>query len=147
MLVDDSVFCGVGTFNGGNHADEPDTQAHNFTGYARVDSPCWDSGTMAHELSHTLGAVQYSAPHTSGGAHCIDEWDVMCYSDSPFYPQMQYLCNDSTQEFRLDCHDDDYFAAQPAPGSYLSQHWNMANSPYLITGQGPTCRRRGPGAG
>jgi hypothetical protein len=139
MLVDDSVYCGVGTFNGGAHADEPDTQAHSFTGYARVDSPCWDPGTMAHELSHTLGAVQYSAPHTSGGAHCIDEWDVMCYSDSPYYPHMQYVCQDSAQEFRLDCHDDDYFAAQPAAGSYLSRHWNMANSPYLTSGQGPTC--------
>jgi hypothetical protein len=94
---------------------------------------------MAHELSHTLGAVQYSAPHTSGGAHCIDEWDVMCYSDSPYYPHMQYLCQDSAQEFRLDCRDDDYFAAQPAAGSYLSRHWNMANSPYLTSGQGPTC--------
>jgi Bacterial pre-peptidase C-terminal domain len=139
MLVDDSVFCGVGTFNGGDHADAPDTLAHNFTGYARVDSPCWDAGTMAHELSHTLGAVQYSAPHTSRGAHCIDEWDVMCYSDSPYYPRMLFLCEDSPGEFRLDCHDDDYFAAQPAAGSYLSRHWNLANSPYLTAGREPTC--------
>jgi hypothetical protein len=98
---------------------------------------------MAHELSHTLGAVQYSAPHTSGGAHCIDEWDVMCYSDTPYYPHMQYLCQDSSQEFRLDCHDDDYFAAVPAAGSYLSRHWNEASSPYLTSGQGPICADAG----
>ena len=102
MLVDDRVFCGVGTFAGGAQADNRDTEAHDFTGYARVDLPCWDAGSMAHEISHTLGAVQYSSPHTSRGGHCIDEWDVMCYSDEPHKPAMQFLCKAGLQDFRLD---------------------------------------------
>ncbi|MDQ3226704.1 MAG: hypothetical protein M3Q50_08755 [Chloroflexota bacterium] len=138
MMVDDSVFCGVGTFSGGAGADSPTTRAHDFTGYARVDLPCWDAGTMAHELSHNLGAVQYSAPNTSGGAHCIDEWDVMCYSDTPYRPAMRIDCDPGLQDFRLDCGSDDYFAMQPK-SSYLASHWNMARSIYLTPGNGPAC--------
>lgn len=136
LMVDASAVCGVGSFL---RDDDPTTDAHDFTGYARVDIPCWDPGTMIHELSHTLGAVQYSAPNTSKGAHCIDEWDVMCYSDEPFKPKMRDICSDGLQEFRLDCNDNDYFAANPAPGSYLSNHWNTARSIYFTPGSGETC--------
>ena len=139
MMVDAGVFCGVGTYAGGANADDPDTQSHDFTGYARVDVPCWDAGSMAHEISHTMGAVQNSAPNTSRGGHCIDEWDVMCYSDEPFKPKMRDICTDGAQDFRLDCGDNDYFAARPKPGSYLTRHWNMADSHYLTTGGGPIC--------
>ncbi len=139
MLVDASVFCGVGTYAGGSNADDPDTEAHDFTGYARVDLPCWDAGSMAHEISHTMGAVQNSAPNTSRGGHCIDEWDVMCYSDEPFKPKMRFVCEDGAQDFRFDCGDNDYYAARPKPGSYLTRHWNMADSQYLINSSGPTC--------
>lgn len=136
LMVDANAFCGVGSFL---KDDNPTTDAHDFTGYARIDTPCWDPGTMIHELSHTLGAVQYSAPNTSKGAHCIDEWDVMCYSDEPFKPKMRDVCSDGLQEFRLDCNDNDYFAAIPAPGSYLSNHWNTARSIYFAQGSGETC--------
>jgi hypothetical protein len=137
LLVDTNAFCGIGSFQQGDAAN---TTVHdNALGYARVDVPCWDAGTMLHELSHTLGAVQYSAPHSSKGAHCIDEWDVMCYSDSPYKPKMQILCDDGRQDFRLDCGNDDYFAANPAPGSYLATHWNMARSAFFADGSGQTC--------
>lgn len=136
MLVDSSVYCGIGSFK---YSDSKNTSIHDFTGYARVDKPCWDAGTMIHELSHTLGGVQYSAPHTSRGAHCIDEWDVMCYRDEPHRPKMKILCEDGAGEFRLDCRDDDYFAAKPAPGSYLANHWNMADSIYFTDGSGDVC--------
>jgi hypothetical protein len=139
MLVDERIFCGVATYAGGRHADKPNSQSHDFTGYARVDIPCWDAGSMAHELSHTLGAVQLSAPNTSGGGHCIDEWDVLCYSDQPFKPRMRTICEDGTQDFRLDCGNDDYFAANPAAGSYLSRHWNLARSRYLTDGPEIAC--------
>lgn len=136
ILADANVFCGIGTFN---NADSPTTTAHNFTGYARVDRGCWDPGTMIHELSHNLGAVQYSAPNTSRGAHCVDEWDAMCYRDEPNRPRMKYLCKDGLNDFRLDCNNDDYFAANPRAGSYLDKHWNMANSIYLTDGSGESC--------
>lgn len=137
ILGDTNAYCGIATFQ---RADAANARVHDAsTGYARVDVPCWDAGTMIHELSHTLGAVQYSAPHTSRGAHCIDEWDVMCYRDEPYRPNMQILCQDGAQEFRLDCGDDDYFAAEPAPGSYLSSHWNMAGSVYFTAGSGAVC--------
>lgn len=145
ILADTSAYCGVGTFlavgsdNSTKDRDKPDTTAHDLIGYARVDQPCWDAGTMIHELSHSLGAVQYSAPHTSRGAHCIDEWDVMCYSDAPFQPEMRMLCDDGAQDFRLDCNNDDYFAANPAPGSYLDKHWNIARSIYFTPGSGEVC--------
>ena len=139
MLVDDRVYCGVGTYAGGQLADNRVTESHDFTGYARVDAPCWDPGTMAHELSHTLGAVQTSAPNTSRGGHCIDEWDVMCYSDEPYEPRMRYVCQDGAQDFRLDCGNDDYFAANPRPGSYLARHWNTARSRYLTEGPEVPC--------
>ena len=35
---------------------------------------------VLHEVLHTLGAVQPSAPHFSGGAHCYEIYDVMCYT-------------------------------------------------------------------
>jgi hypothetical protein len=98
---------------------------------------------MAHELSHTLGAVQYSSPHTSRGAHCIDEWDVMCYSDEPFHPKMKFLCDDGAQDFRLDCNNDDYYASRPSAGSYLDTHWNAADSPYLTSGPAVACADAG----
>ncbi len=137
LLADTNAFCGIGSFQ---KDDNVDTTVHNNSlGYARIDTPCWDAGTMLHELSHTLGAVQYSAPHTSRGAHCIDEWDVMCYSDQPYKPKMQILCDDGRQDFRLDCNNDDYFAANPRPGSYLDTHWNMARSVFFADGSGQTC--------
>lgn len=137
LLVDANAFCGIGSFQ---RDDDFNATVHdNSLGYARVDTPCWDAGTMLHELSHTLGAVQYTAPHTSLGAHCIDEWDVMCYSDQPYKPKMHILCDDGRQDFRLDCGNDDYFAANPAPGSYLATHWNMARSAFFTDGSGQRC--------
>ena len=44
---------------------------------------CWVDTVAAHELLHTLGAVQASAPNATDYGHCTDEWDVMCYRDGP----------------------------------------------------------------
>jgi hypothetical protein len=83
---------------------------------------------------HNLGGVQLSAPNSSGGWHCTDEYDRMCYSDEPNYPAMNYYCSDSSLNRLFDCNDDDYYNTDPAGGSYLDTHWNAANSQYLVAG-------------
>jgi hypothetical protein len=88
-----------------------------------------------HEVGHTLGAVQHSAPHSSGGAHCFDEYDDMCYNDGGSYFQnggsLTYPCPKSGYSERWDCNADDYFNPSPPSGSYLSTHWNAYNSVFL----------------
>jgi hypothetical protein len=130
LFVDASVYCGIATM----YADDsPFSNNLNNSGsnYARVDARCWGAWTAAHETMHTLGGVQLTAPHTTGAWHCYDESDVMCYKDSSTAPAMQYIC-DSSHESRFDCDHDDYFNTNPTPGSYLSTHWNSAQSDFLI---------------
>jgi hypothetical protein len=131
LFVDSNVYCGIG---GIMNDDSSSTNNANNRGpsYGRTDSGCWGGNVAAHELNHNLGGVQLSAPNTSNGWHCTDEYDVMCYSDSPDYPQMRYVCTDRAHENRLDCRHDDYYSTNPAAGSYLATHWNSANNRFLI---------------
>lgn len=132
--TDSAGICGVGTL----WPDDSDaaTNANNIgPSYSRADRSCWAPRVAAHELMHNLGGVQYSAPHTSGGGHCIDEWDVMCYSDAPNYPTMQIRCADqATYQYRYDCNSDDYFNPSPPTCSYLDTHWNTADNVFLTQG-------------
>jgi hypothetical protein len=86
-----------------------------------------------HEVAHTLGAVQDSAPHSTGAGHCIDEHDVMCYADGGPNNALQTLCGSpfaATNE-AFDCGSDDYLSPAPAAGSYLATHWNLQSSPFM----------------
>ncbi|MER7119134.1 RICIN domain-containing protein [Streptomyces goshikiensis] len=135
IFADTQVYCGIGTFNGDERPGQ--TNQSNFgPSYGRTDSGCWGGHTAAHELGHNLGAVNNSAPNTSRGAHCTDEWDVMCYSDTPYYPQMRNVCTNQASENILDCNHDDYFHTNPKPGSYLATHWNIADNQFLMKGNG-----------
>ena len=137
LFVDANVYCGIGGLWGDDSSSA--SNLNNFgPSYGRSDTACWGSHTAAHELNHNLGGVQNSAPHSSGGYHCVDEYDVMCYSDTPNYPTMQYLCPNSAQENRLDCNHDDYYHPSPPAGSYLATHWNSANNQFLIGSGLPT---------
>ncbi|WFB10664.1 RICIN domain-containing protein [Streptomyces sp. LX-29] len=137
MFVDAKVYCGIGTFNGDERPGAENLS--NFgPSYGRTDAGCWGGSTPAHELGHNLGAVNNSAPNTSQGGHCVDEWDIMCYSDSPNYPQMRTVCPERTSDERLDCNHDDYYNTAPKRGSYLDTHWNIANNRFLIAGGGDT---------
>jgi hypothetical protein len=140
IFMDANVVCGVGTMSGD---DRPGQENWNNTGpdFARVDSGCWSGDIAAHEHMHNLGGVQDSAPHSSRGGHCTDEWDVMCYSDEPDHPAMQINCPTTSRNWsRFDCNYDDYFNTNPLAGSYLATHWNTANNRFLegATGSPPT---------
>lgn len=144
IFADAQVYCGIGTFAG----DERPGQSNlsNFgPSYGRTDAGCWGGHTAAHELGHNLGAVNNSAPNTSRGAHCTDEYDVMCYSDTPYYPRMRIVCGDRSYENLLDCRNDDYFHTNPRKGSYLDTHWNIANNQFLMRQKGNGTTNPDPG--
>src|SRR5207248_4842237 len=86
-----------------------------------------------HELGHNLGAVNDSAPNSSKAGHCLDEYDVMCYNDSGGL-KTHVVCTDRAHDQRLDCNHDDYYNTNPSPGSYLTNHWNVADNQFLIHG-------------
>ncbi|MBT2382958.1 RICIN domain-containing protein [Streptomyces sp. ISL-11] len=135
IFADAKVYCGIGTFSGDERPGA--TNLSNFgPSYGRTDAGCWGGSTAAHELGHNLGAVNNSAPNTSRAAHCTDEWDVMCYSDAPYYPAMRTVCPERGHDERLDCNHDDYYHTNPQPGSYLATHWNVANNQFLMNGNG-----------
>jgi hypothetical protein len=102
---------------------------------ARIDPPCWGLETFpveAHELMHTLGAVQPSSPHATAGGHCWDEYDLMCHDDDGDGPvTVSVICPDGRSDRRFDCGHDDYFHTDPPAGSYLDTHWNAAASRFL----------------
>jgi hypothetical protein len=134
VWMDASVgICGLGELYADDSASA-DNANNRGPGYARVDAPCWGYAET-HELLHTLGAVQDSAPHSSGAGHCVDENDTMCYVDTSGAP-MSNACP-SLPSWQVDCSLDDYFNAAPAGADYLAAHWNVADSAFLEGGPPP----------
>ena len=131
IFIDSNALCGWATMD---LDDQPGAANLNNNGpdYAATYAGCWGGRIAAHELMHNLGGVQLSAPHTSGGGHCVDEYDLMCYSDEPNFPPMQTICPDSGHNRIADCNHDDYFSTHPPANSYLATHWNAANNEFLI---------------
>jgi len=127
VWVDAKGPCGYGTFESD---DRPGQHNLNNRGpsYGVIWRDCWGGYIEAHELMHTLGAVQASAPNSNGEGHCNDEYDLMCYPQG--VNRLRYACGDR-HERRFDCRHDDYFSTAPEPGSYLDTHWNAADSAFL----------------
>ncbi len=138
VFGESSVYCGIGNFPGD---DRPGSNNRSNVGphYGRSDRSCWAASVAAHELGHNLGAVSNNAPNSSKAGHCVDEFDVMCYKDTPT-TVLVTKCADRAHDKRLDCNHDDYYSTNPAAGSFLATHWNVANNEFLIRdgGGGPT---------
>ena len=101
----------------------------------------WPEGFL-HEITHTLGAVQWGAPHSTqprgqqnpAYGHCWQGVDVMCYAeDQGAASQLVTDCGPVPGAITVsfDCGRDDYFSPAPAPGSYLATHWNTYDSAFM----------------
>jgi hypothetical protein len=62
----------------------------------------------------------------------------MCYDDGgiPNPPGGLVKVCPGAPENQIDCGGDDYFHTNPAAGSYLATHWNVARSQFLVSGSG-----------
>ena len=145
VWMDSDVLCGIGQL----HRDERSTGNLNDGAgaglVARVDTRCWGllelmgTSVEAHELVHTLGGVNPTAPHATPLGHCTDDGDVMCYQDAPI-TKLADVCPPQGDAL-LDCNGDDYFNPTPAAGSYLATHWNVADSSFLSSAEGKPAPR------
>ena len=150
VWADAYVYCGVANVS----PDDSPSQDNINNGpgrpgmIARIDRGCWGRSTTpleVHELVHTLGGVQTSAPNGAGLYHCADEADVMCYDDDGTadgyvskdggLAPLRTVCP-AANERLLDCNGDDYFNVNPEQDGWLAKHWNVANSSFL-TPDGP----------
>jgi len=99
-------------------------------GYGATYGGCWFGRTPMHENGHNQGAVQYSAPNSTGdGGHCNEGDDVMCYLDGGNLNQnYPVACPASPGTLHFDCNWNTYFDAAPESGEWLTTHWNMGST-------------------
>ncbi len=103
----------------------------------------YGANIAAHELMHTLGAVQDDAPHSTGG-HCWDDLgaahtgaDIMCYDDGGVAASKFYARCPSTYPETFDCGKDDYYNPYPPANSYLATRFNPADNKFLSNAEPP----------
>jgi hypothetical protein len=101
-------------------------------GTAVPEEPLFTS--LAHELSHTMGAVQDEPPTSSKVGHCIDGLDIMCYADGGEGTYAETYCPDPAPPYAAedevyDCNADTYFHPAPPAGNPLADAitWNLGS--------------------
>lgn len=132
-----------------NAAENPNDAGGKLAILMRVSPtlPSWDA--MLHEWLHTMGAVMNygvagAGPPNGSQGHCLDGFDIMCYDDGA--PRAgRYYSPSQCRITMIDCRSDDYFAPNPAAGSWLATHWNIATDAptwidYAPPGAAPTER-------
>lgn len=122
IIIEESVkYCGVALLYGDERhgADNP----NNLSTPLWISRGCLGAYVLTHEMLHAMGAVQLGAPNSDGNFHTIDFGDVMTRPN-------KHKCD---RFDIIDCNKDDYWSLSAAPGSYLADHWNSANSLYLIS--------------
>ena len=65
--------CGLAWGNGGDDRPGEDNPHNAGPHYAALGTGCWTWQSSGHELLHTLGAVQSSAPNATEFGHCWDD--------------------------------------------------------------------------
>jgi len=119
--------CGIATYEDDQRLTI-DNASNSGGGWAIVYGPCWDSPTPMHESAHMMGAVQYSAPNSTGtGGHCNEDYDVMCYAPDGGDRNQSGTVLRCPGRARFDCGFDDYFDSAPEAGEYLDTHWNLGS--------------------
>ena len=137
LFADATSYCGIGNIRGDDDALASANANDGGPGYARVDAGCWGGSVAAHELMHNLGGVQMSAPNASGGWHCTDEYDRMCYSDEPLNPPMSFVCTPNVPDTSR-CSTATATTTStpiPPPAPTSTTHWNAAEQ--LLPRPGP----------
>jgi hypothetical protein len=150
-LTDDNVY-GTGEVLPTADQAGPSNQ-HNAGDFAAImwvrstttpNSSGWQPTVALHEMTHNVGAVSWSAPHTThkpGGSaqysHCWDGEDVMCYADGTnmahVYESSHCPLAAGAIPQTYDCGHDDYYDPAPPAGSYLATHWNVYESVFMAS--------------
>lgn len=121
VIEDSSRYCGLALLYPDN---DKENNMNNGPTFAWVARRCLFPRIVAHEILHGLGAVLDTAPHFVDGFHTSDHRDLMATTDD--VPTCEAYET-------IDCGKDDYWSLAPEPGSYLDQHWNSADSVFLIS--------------
>lgn len=139
--------CGQSDFNWGGVTNDQETFSfvYGMTPSGNTGSQCWNGWIAQHEIMHSMGAVDITAPHATVGAHCTDEWDIMCYDDGAGVVINCPTVNGSTvlADYVMDCNADDYFSVKPDADSVFNPppwwlggttltRYNTAKSGFMI---------------
>jgi hypothetical protein len=144
LVYADGLYAGDNVLGSGQMPQDDTAGVTNDANSGGAVAMVWGDGesdfvperltTVLHEVSHTLGAVQDSAPSSTWAGHCFEMFDVMCYPDGGERGSAQHLvdrCPASGALLPYECGMDDYFNPAPAPGSYLATHWNLYDSRFM----------------